>query len=41
MQVQDTPTTDRSNEKFRLVALAMMVASITFGVLELFNIVHI
>ena len=33
--------TNRENEIFRYVAGAMMVALITFGVLELMNVIHI
>ena len=33
--------TNRENEIFRYVAAAMMVVLITFGVLELMNVIHV
>jgi hypothetical protein len=42
MQTHETQTDANSSAaKFRLVAGAMMVGAILFGVLELFNVIHI
>ena len=37
----ETDTIDAEASKFRLAAAALMVGLITFGVLELMNVIHV